>query len=77
MRWNAAAKSAVFVFDDRQYPKPEDLTPVLKARHDADPKYRVVIRGDRDVPAEEVSRVMDASGNAGISDISFSALNHE
>ena len=77
VRWNAAAKKAEFVYDNRQYPKPEELTPLLKASHDADPKYRVVIRGDRDVPAEAVARVMDAAGNAGVSDVSFSALNHE
>ena len=75
--WDAATKKAIFTYDGRQYPKLEDLTPVLKVSHDADPKYRLVIRGDREVPAEAVSRVMDAAGNAGISDISFSALNHE
>ena len=77
VRWNPATQKSTFVYDDRQYPKLEELTPILKASHDADPKYRVVIRGDRDAPAESVSRVMDAAGNAGISDISFSALNHQ
>ena len=77
VRWNAAAKKAEFIFDDHQYTKLEEMTPILKARHDADPKYRVVIRGDRDVPALAVSRVMDVAGTSGISDISFSALNHE
>ena len=77
VRWNAASKKAEFIFDDHQYTKLEEMTPILKARHDADPKYRVVIRGDRDVPALAVSRVMDVAGTSGISDISFSALNHE
>lgn len=77
VRWNAATKKAQFIYDDRQIAKLSELTPLLKASHDADPKYRVVIRGDREVPAESVSEVMDAAGNAGISDISFSALNHD
>ena len=44
---------------------------MLKPRHDADPKYRAVIRGDENVPAEAISRVMNACGAAGISDIAF------
>lgn len=77
VRWNAASKKAEYVFDDRLYTKLEELVPILKPRHDADPKYRLVIRGDREVPAESVSRVMDAAGNSGISDISFSTINRE
>lgn len=77
VRWNAGTKKAEYVFDDRQYTKLEEVVPILKGRHDADAKYRVVIRGDRDVPAEAVSRVMDVAGTAGISDISFSTLNHD
>jgi len=41
------------------------------------PEFRVVIRGDRDVPAIFVSQAMNAAAEAGISDISFSAVNHD
>ena len=75
--WNPNTKKAEFSYDGRQFTKLSELTPILKASHDADPKYRVVIRGDREVPAEAVSEIMDAAGNAGISDVSFSALNHD
>ena len=77
VRWNAETKKAEYVFDDRIYSKLEELTSILKPRHDADPKYRLVIRGDREVPAESVSRAMDVAGNSGISDISFSTINRE
>ena len=75
VRWKAATHTAEFVFDNKVYARVEDLTPILKPRHDADPKYRAVIRGDENVPAEAISRVMNACGEAGISDIAFSALN--
>ncbi len=75
VRWSG--KKSEVVFDDRVYAKVAELTPILKPRHDADPKYRVVIRGDRDVPAVDVSQVMNACGEAGIADISFSAVNKE
>ena len=77
VRWHAATKTAEFVFDEKAYPRLEDLTAVLKPRHDADPKYRAVIRGDRAATAEAVARVMNVCGNAGISDISFSTVNKE
>ncbi len=41
------------------------------------PNFRAVIRGDRDVPAIYVSQAMNACAEAGISDISFSAVNKE
>jgi biopolymer transport protein ExbD len=75
VRWKAATHTAEVVFDDKVYARVEDLTPILKPRHDADPKYRAVIRGDENVPAESISQVMNACGEAGISDIAFSALN--
>ena len=41
------------------------------------PLYRVIIRGDRAVPAIEIQKVMNIIGQAGIDDISFSALNND
>ncbi len=77
VRWNPGTKSVQYVFDDRVYPHPEDITPLLKPFHDRDPKYRGVIRGDREAPATAISRVMNVFGEAGISDISFSAVNRD
>ena len=60
-------------FEDRPYEKMADLVPILKTRRGSDPKYRVVIRGDRDLPALVVAQIMNSCGEAGISDIAFSA----
>jgi biopolymer transport protein ExbD len=77
VRWNPATQKVDYVFDDRLYPHVEDLVPILKSRHDADAKFRGVIRGDRHAPAIAVSRVMNVFGESGISDISFSAVNKD
>ena len=77
VRWKPDTKTAEYVFDEKTYEHPEDLIPVLKPRHDADAKYRGVIRGDQEAPALAISRIMNVFGEAGISDISFSAVNHE
>jgi biopolymer transport protein ExbD len=77
IRWNASSNVATVVVDDRPYPKGnhEELVTLLKKKLDLDKKMRVVIRGDRLLPAIEIQRVMDLVGTAGVSDISFAASN--
>ena len=77
VRWLAGPKKPQFVFEEKTFDNPEDIVPLLKARRGADPKYRVVIRGDQDLPAENIARVMNVCGEAGVSDIAFSAVNRQ
>lgn len=86
VRWQPATKKAVFVFDDRVYPnagamvdplKVAKITGEKKVTAGANPTFRAVIRGDRDVPAVYVSQAMNACAEAGITDISFSAVNKD
>ena len=86
VRWKADVKKAQFVFDDRVYPvanamldplKTAKATGEKKVSGTANPTFRAVIRGDRDVPALYVSQAMNACAEAGITDISFSAVNKE
>ena len=84
VRWKG--KKAAFIFDDRVYPsapamveplKTAKLTGEKKITQGANPAFRAVIRGDRDVPAIFVSQAMNACAEAGISDISFSSVNKD
>ncbi len=86
VRWRAAQKKGEFVFDDRIYQKATEMVGPLKTAKltgekkitaGANPAFRAVIRGDRDVPALYVSQAMNACAEAGITDISFSAVNKE
>jgi len=88
VRWDPAANRSIFNFQDRLYTKGSELIEPLKAakihgdqmatsKPGQNPEFRVVIRGDRDVPAIFVSQAMNAAAEAGISDISFSAVNHD
>ena len=79
-------KRAEFVYDDRVYRSATEIVEQLKTAKitgeknitaGANPTFRAVIRGDRDVPALYVSQAMNACAEAGISDISFSATNKE
>lgn len=86
VRWKPESKRAEYVFDDRVYGQAEDLVAPLKMAkatgeknitQGENPNFRAVLRGDRDVPALHVSQAMNACAEAGISDISFSAVNKE
>jgi biopolymer transport protein ExbD len=86
VRWNKDTKKAVFVFDDRVYPQLPSMVAALKVAKitgekkitaGANPNFRAVIRGDRDVPAIHVSQAMNACAEAGITDVSFSAVNKD
>ena len=84
VRWKD--KKAAFVFDDRVFPnaaamveplKVAKVTGEKKVTAGANPTFRAVIRGDRDVPATFVAQAMNACAEAGITDISFSAVNKD
>lgn len=86
VRWKPETRRAEFVFDDRVYQQASAMVEPLKSARitgekqitaEQNPAFRAVIRGDRDVPALYVSQAMNACGEAGIGDISFSAMNRE
>lgn len=76
-RWDTASSEAVLNILDRIYPKDKysEAIEVLKQRAEADNKIRIVIRGDKELPAIEIQKVMSIIGEAGIADISFAASN--
>ncbi len=86
VRWDEAKKKATYVMDDKEFQ--DDLGELTKALTTAkkvgetkiaageNPSFRCVIRGDYQATAQSVSRAMNAAAEAGINDISFSAVNH-
>lgn len=86
VRWHPETKRSDFTFEEKVFTKSDELVPLLKSAREAgekkitagsNPTFRLVIRGDRDVPALYVSQAMNAGGEAGISDISFSSVNKD
>lgn len=84
--WDVALKKPTYKMDDRVYPELTDLSKALveakkvgeaKVTRGPNPTFRCVIRGDRNSTAMSISKAMNAAAEAGISDISFSTVNHE
>jgi biopolymer transport protein ExbD len=86
VRWDEAARKPTYVMNDQVMP---DIAAVTKALVEAkkagdakvakgpNPTFRCVIRGDRMATAKSVTDVMNAAAEAGISDVTISALNHD
>lgn len=73
VQWNESTRTVKFIFDERTSPKPEDFIDTMTQRRRLEPKHRLVIRGDRTVPARHISAAMSAAAKAGIADVTFAA----
>jgi biopolymer transport protein ExbD len=60
--------------DDRPFPNLVELVPYLQAKKERDPMLRAVIRGDAELPAIEIQKIMAVIGDSGVPDISFAAF---
>lgn len=75
LRFDAGTNKGVLVVDDKVYTDWQELVPILQENKKRDEKLRVVVRGDKDVPAGEIQRAMNLIGEAGIADIAFASSN--
>ena len=75
LRFDAQADKGVLVVDDQIYNNWQDVLPILKNRLQRDKLLRIVVRGDANVPAGEIQRIMNLIGEAGIGDIAFASSN--
>lgn len=86
VKWDPAKKKASYIVDDKVFMEPGELAKAIgaakkvgetKVAKGPNPAFRVVVRGDRDATAAAVSLAMNAAAEAGVSDISFSAVNKD
>jgi biopolymer transport protein ExbD len=84
IRWDAATEKPTYKLEDKEYTDFKLLAAPLKAMKDTSdrlaqegPKYRVLIRADRETQALVINRVMDVAGQAGIEEIAFGVYNKE
>lgn len=84
IRWDNVTSKPTYVLDGKEYKDFKLMAPQLKLMKEVNdrdpgvnPRYRVVIRADKDTHALVINRVMDIAGQAGIDDISFGVYNKE
>jgi len=84
VRWDSTIQKPIYVVDDHVYYEAKEIVPVLKQHKiesdknplkiDA-PPFRAVIRGDLNCPDIHIAHAMNSCADAGIADVSFSAVN--
>jgi biopolymer transport protein ExbD len=77
LKWDGTKQKASIGFEGKVYDEPSELVEVLQKIKNVHPQYRIIIRGDRNLPAVEIQKAMSVLGNAGMDNIAFSALNQE
>ncbi|WP_038171112.1 biopolymer transporter ExbD [Verrucomicrobium sp. BvORR106] len=75
VKWNPKTQKGEINFEGKPYDDVSSLVEVLKVKKANAPDYRIIIRGDRRLPAVEIQRTMSVLGEAGMDDLAFSALN--
>ena len=72
--WDGINSVAQFSMDGVAYPTADSMQGVLASQHQQNPAAYVVIRADKDVEYSNVSDLMGACANAGISTVTFAVL---
>ncbi len=75
VRFDPSTNKGVLVLDDQVINNWQDVVPILQDRRQRDERLRIVVRGDANVPAGEIQRIMNIIGEAGIADIAFASSN--
>ena len=75
--WQNYADNGAITVDEKNYPTPADLRPLLEQRVAANPAIRVLIRADKLTRYDFMREIMVAVGQAKISNVTFSVVNKE
>ena len=75
--WAEMNNSGTLQMDDKTFSTADQMIPPLKAKVQANPKVRVLIRADKKVRYEFLKQVMIAAGQAGVGNVTFSVVDKE
>ena len=75
--WLGANDVGTITVDERTYPNPADLVPLLTERAKANPAIRVLIRADKQTRYDFTRAVMIAIGQSQIKNVTFSVVDKE
>lgn len=65
------------IVNERTYPSPSDIITMLQNNVVQNPMVRVLIRADREVRYEYLRTLLEAVGQAGIANVTFSVVNKD
>ncbi|MEI6034075.1 MAG: biopolymer transporter ExbD [Verrucomicrobiae bacterium] len=63
--------------DQQRYNSPTDLVPILQRKVTVNPLVRVLIRADKEVKYEYTRQLLEAVGQAGVGNVTFSVVDKD
>ena len=63
--------------DQQNYAMPADIVPILINKVSANPLLRVLIRADREVRYDYVRKILEAVGQSGVGNVTFSGVDKD
>lgn len=76
LTWNELSNTGAIIVDERHI-EPSDLQELIRKKKEINPELRVVIRADKNAKYQYVRSIMVAMGNAGVPNVTFSAVDKE
>ena len=77
LAYNVLNNATVIEVQDREYPSPADLVTMLQSNVQRNPMVRVLVRADREVRYEFLRKVLEAVGQSGVGNVTFSVVDKE
>jgi biopolymer transport protein ExbD len=75
--WGTINNIGSIEVNDRKFPSPYDIVPVLKDSVVKNPQTRVLIRADRAVRYDYMREILKAAASAGIGNVTFSVVDKD
>lgn len=75
--FNPVNNATIIEVDQRHYPGPADLIPMLDAKVKVNPMMRVLIRADRQVRYEFLRGILESVGRAGVGNVTFAVVDKD
>lgn len=63
--------------DQKDYAMPAEIVPILQGKVSANPMLRVLIRADREVRYDYVRKILEAVGQSGVGNVTFSVVDKD
>jgi biopolymer transport protein ExbD len=77
LAFNAVNNAVAISVNEKDYAAPGELVPVLQNHIQKNPMVRVLIRADKDVRYAVMKSLLEAVGQAGIANVTFSVVDKE
>jgi biopolymer transport protein ExbD len=75
--WTKLNNSGSLELDSQKFAQPDQMLNVLRAKAQANPDMRILIRADRDVRYDYLKQVMVTAGQAGVGKVTFSVVDKD